>query len=102
MFLDYMGNAYPCINYRKQMGNIFIDSFDKIWNSPVRKEIVNLQYKELIKCVKCEAFDRCVICPGINYMYTKDIRSVSSQCCTQALARIMYTKKEKVQNEIIS
>ncbi len=91
MFLDYMGNAYPCINYRKH----------KIWNSPVRKEIVNLQYKELIKCVKCEAFDRCVICPGINYMYTKDIRSVSSQCCTQALARIMYTKKEKVQNEII-
>ena len=87
LFLDYMGNAYPCINYRNCMGNIFIDDFNDIWNSKIRKEIVSLKAKDMAKCVECDAFNQCVICPGINYMYTNNICIPSDNCCTTAFAR---------------
>lgn len=38
LFLDHKGNAYPCVNYRQFLGNVFLNSLDDIWNNLERKK----------------------------------------------------------------
>lgn len=73
LFLDSQGEAYPCVNYRQSIGNIFLDNLDNIWNHTKRKEIANLKYKNLKDCINCKNINKCVPCPGISHMESGNI-----------------------------
>lgn len=73
LFLDSQGEAYPCINYRQPLGNIFIDKLDDIWSNIKRTEIANLKFTDLKDCVNCKNFNKCVPCPGISHMESGSI-----------------------------
>lgn len=79
LFLDTQGEAYPCVNYRQSLGNIFLDELDKIWDNNKRKEAANLKFKDMKDCIKCNNLNKCAPCPGISHMESGSIFN-----CTKA------------------
>ncbi|UCF44734.1 MAG: radical SAM protein [Candidatus Bathyarchaeota archaeon] len=52
------GDVYPCQSYFESLGNILVDSWEKIWNHPLAVKIRNRKYVEL-KCKDCPQLQIC-------------------------------------------
>jgi radical SAM protein with 4Fe4S-binding SPASM domain len=54
------GDVYPCQSYFESLGNILVDSWEKIWNHPLAVKIRNRAYVE----PKCKGCPQLQICGG--------------------------------------
>jgi len=54
------GDIYPCQSYFESLGNILVDSWEKIWNNPLAVKIRNRAYVE----PKCKACPQLQVCGG--------------------------------------
>ncbi len=52
------GDVYPCQSYFESLGNILVDSWEKIWNHPLAVKIRNREYVEP-KCKDCPQLRVC-------------------------------------------
>jgi radical SAM protein with 4Fe4S-binding SPASM domain len=52
------GDVYPCQSYFESLGNILVDSWEKIWNHPLAVKIRNRAYVEP-KCKDCPQLRIC-------------------------------------------
>jgi radical SAM protein with 4Fe4S-binding SPASM domain len=52
------GDVYPCQSYFERLGNILVDSWEKIWNHPLAVKIRNRAYVEP-KCKECPQLQVC-------------------------------------------
>jgi radical SAM protein with 4Fe4S-binding SPASM domain len=52
------GDVYPCQSYFESLGNILVDSWEKIWNHPLAVKIRNREYVEP-KCKDCAQLQVC-------------------------------------------
>jgi radical SAM protein with 4Fe4S-binding SPASM domain len=52
------GDVYPCQSYFESLGNILVDPWEKIWNSPLATKIRNREYAEP-KCKDCLQLQVC-------------------------------------------
>jgi radical SAM protein with 4Fe4S-binding SPASM domain len=52
------GDVYPCQSYFESLGNILVDSWEKIWNHPLAVKIRNREYVEP-KCKDCPQLQVC-------------------------------------------
>jgi radical SAM protein with 4Fe4S-binding SPASM domain len=52
------GDIYPCQSYFESLGNILVDSWEKIWNHPLAVKIRNRAYVES-KCKDCPQLQIC-------------------------------------------
>jgi radical SAM protein with 4Fe4S-binding SPASM domain len=52
------GDVYPCQSYFESLGNILVDSWEKIWNHPLAVKIRNREYVEP-KCKDCSQLQVC-------------------------------------------
>jgi radical SAM protein with 4Fe4S-binding SPASM domain len=52
------GDVYPCQSYFESLGNILVDSWEKIWNHPLAVKIRNREYVEP-KCKDCPQLQIC-------------------------------------------
>jgi radical SAM protein with 4Fe4S-binding SPASM domain len=52
------GDVYPCQSYFESLGNILVDSWEKIWNHPLAVKIRNREYVES-KCKDCSQLQVC-------------------------------------------
>jgi radical SAM protein with 4Fe4S-binding SPASM domain len=52
------GDVYPCQSYFESLGNILVDSWEKIWNNPLSVKIRNREYVEP-KCKDCPQLQVC-------------------------------------------
>ena len=75
------GNVYPCANWRVKVGSIFESPLIEIWNNS--EELVRIRQSSYMdfECSKCERFDLCPVCPGINYSTTGNAHKPSPGLC---------------------
>lgn len=52
------GDVYPCQSYFEPMGNILLEHWEKIWNSPLATKLRSRSYVEE-KCRNCEELQVC-------------------------------------------
>lgn len=52
------GDVYPCQSYFESMGNILMESWEKIWNSPLAQKIRKREYVQN-KCKDCTDLQVC-------------------------------------------
>jgi len=52
------GDVYPCQSYFESLGNILVDKWEQIWNSPLAVKIRNREYVEQ-KCKDCPQLQVC-------------------------------------------
>ncbi len=60
MCVEPNGNVYPCQSYFESLGNILIDSWEKIWNHPLAVRIRKREYME----PKCKGCSQLQVCGG--------------------------------------
>jgi radical SAM protein with 4Fe4S-binding SPASM domain len=54
------GDVYPCQSYFESLGNILVDTWEKIWNHPLAVKIRNREYVE----PKCKVCPQLQVCGG--------------------------------------
>ncbi len=58
MCIGPSGEVYPCQSYFESLGNILVDRWEKIWNTPLALKIRNREYVEP-KCKDCPQLQVC-------------------------------------------
>ncbi len=85
-----MGEVYPCELYRYQIGNLFDNSFEKIWeNNEVMNLVNDKLYIEDEKCKECQYKKWCNKC--LAYKYYDNWSKYLEQFCRKArVVKNMY------------
>ncbi len=86
--IDYQGKMCPCMSFRHVGKKLTKDNFNDIWQSfsLYPKIKASLDYK----CLKCEAYDFCDICPAMMQFVYGDLEYVDEHFCKSAKARYMH------------
>ncbi|MBE3519085.1 MAG: SPASM domain-containing protein [Firmicutes bacterium] len=74
------GTLYPCMVFRKPIGNLRDSTFDALWDSAKMKMIRELR-EEHIPCYSCAYQDHCEFCPGEVWNLTRTMTSQVSTLC---------------------
>ncbi|MGE5141570.1 MAG: SPASM domain-containing protein, partial [Rudaea sp.] len=86
--IDPYGRVSPCIQVRKEAGNLRARPLKEIWeHSQVWTELGNLTLGTLPVCRTCELNGICVRCHGLALAEDGDIRAPALVNCREALAR---------------
>jgi len=82
------GQVFPCIQLRKEAGNVKRGTFRHIWrNSPVMTEVRNAKISDSVECSSCKYAQWCVRCPGLAYVETDSMYAASPIACKEARIR---------------
>ena len=88
LVIDPHGNVSPCVQVRRQVGNVREHSLQELWtDSPVWCELGNLTWEELPVCRTCDIKPLCTRCHGLAQLEDGKLAAPSSIACQQALAR---------------
>lgn len=86
LYCDYSGNIYPCVSWRRELGNVF-DGIEKIWENIVNKK----NFIERFKCSSYPSFNQysfcqyCYqICPGLSYLENASDKDCYNSGCNIA------------------
>lgn len=75
------GNVYPCIAFRKSVGNVYKSSLSDIWrNSKFLNEIRCLAAPQF-ECFSCRHNAYCNRCPGLAFAEHGDFLKKPMECC---------------------
>ena len=86
--IDPYGQVSPCIQVRKNAGNLRTQPLKEIWEtSPVWKEFGSLTLGALPVCRTCELNSICVRCHGLAMAEDGDIKAPALVNCREALTR---------------
>lgn len=79
------GDINPCANFHLSMGNIYNDSLESVWNSDIKKAIIeHTQTKYFTQCEQCDKNKYNVkMAPCNNYEETGNMHICSSEACRQ-------------------
>jgi MoaA/NifB/PqqE/SkfB family radical SAM enzyme len=82
-----MGDVYPCVQFPLVCGESRRSSSAEIWqDSPQRKELRSIRYRDLPAGSWCSHFSMCPCCPDRAYM-EGDIRGPSATDSEKSYAR---------------
>jgi AdoMet-dependent heme synthase len=83
------GDIRPCIEMPLSLGNIREDSYRNIWlNSPIRRQVREIRWRDSKECVECEFVETCSRCPAASYNELGDVNQpVKESCCL--LSRVL-------------
>lgn len=89
--IDYEGRMCPCMSFRHAGQKLTAENFDEIWTS--FSQYPKMKASAGYKCLSCEAYDYCDICPAMMQFVHGDLEYVDAHFCKSAKARYMrYTK----------
>ena len=97
--IDYEGKMCPCMSFRHIGKKLTRDNFDEIWNN--FGKFPGMKASEDYKCLECEAYDFCDICPAMMQFVYGDLEYVDTHFCKRAQARYKYYIEHKCMEEII-
>lgn len=84
------GSIYPCISLKIKLGNVFRDSFKKVWESEKRKNLVSsLVWKNTKECKSCKTRTSCPHCVGISELEKSDMFACNT--CDKLLSDCLST-----------
>lgn len=67
-YVDWEGNVYPCDSLPVRLGNLQERTFEKIWRSPARVQILDVLRAVPASCEPCDQLKGCLSgCPGLAY-----------------------------------
>jgi radical SAM protein with 4Fe4S-binding SPASM domain len=82
------GQVFPCVQLRKEAGNIKYRKFRHIWrNSPVLRKVRNVKIEDSTECLICKYAEWCVRCPGMALVETGSMYAPSPIACKEARLR---------------
>ena len=76
------------------------ENFDSIWGS--FRQYPKMRAKPTYKCLRCEAYDFCDICPAMMEFVHGDMEYVDEHFCRSAKARYAYYIKGAPMEEAIA
>lgn len=98
--IDFMGRMCPCMSFRHAGEKLTLENFDRIWGS--FREYPKLRASEDYKCLSCEAYDFCDICPAMMQAVHGDLEYVDPHFCETAKARYAHYKKGQTLDQILA
>lgn len=99
--IDFNGNMCPCMSFRHVGKPVTAENFDEIWNS--YSLYPAMRASENYKCLRCEAYDFCDICPAMMQFAHNDLEYIDEHFCKSAKARFaFYVKKEPIERVLAS
>ena len=94
MYIDSVGNVYPCNSLYYKVGNIYEHKVKDIWeNSEEYKKLNLITNADLPKCCVCEMKDYCTRCPGHALLEDGNLFGCSS--LDRCYAKIMMKRKKE-------
>lgn len=97
--IDYEGKMCPCMSFKHAGTRITKDNFDDIWKSFSKYQ--NYKAHDNYKCLSCEAYDLCDICPAMMEFVYGDMEYVDEHFCKTAKARYQFYINRKSIDEVI-
>jgi radical SAM protein with 4Fe4S-binding SPASM domain len=94
VFIDALGNAYPCLNFKSaddvlasrrlsspaRLGNVLQQPFAEIWgDNPFVRAIRTVRRSDFTACGACHTDGSCSPCMALNYVEHADILTTSSR-----------------------
>lgn len=98
--IDYEGRMCPCMSFRHAGTTLTADNFDVVWAS--FRQYPHMKAQPNYKCLGCEAYDYCDICPAMMEFVYGNREYVDEHFCKSAKARYAYYEKRKTIEEAIS
>lgn len=98
--IDYEGRMCPCMSFRHAGTKLTRENFDEIWKS--FSQYPKMKASEDYKCLRCEAYDYCDICPAMMEFVHGDREYIDNHFCKTAKARFAYYEKHIPAEVIIS
>lgn len=89
--IDYYGNMCPCMSFRHRGVRLTKDNFESVWNS--FGQYPEMKADDTYRCLQCEAYDYCDICPAMMEFVYGDMQHVDEHFCRSAKARYQHFKK---------
>lgn len=83
--IDYAGNLCPCMSFRHARQRITRDTFYQLWES--FRQYPQMKASPEYKCLSCEAYDFCDICPAMMQFVHGDLEYMDEHFCKSARAR---------------
>lgn len=85
--IDYKGKLCPCMKFKHRGIEITTENFDNTWQK--FGELSNMHATSSYKCISCEAFNYCDICPAEMEAVYGNLEYVDESYC-----RIAYARKQ--------
>lgn len=98
--IDYEGRMCPCMSFRHKGRKLTQDNFDDLWRS--FSDYPKMKASKDYRCLKCEAYDFCDICPAMMQFVHGDLEYVDEHFCKTAKARYRYYVQHVSIDEAIS
>ena len=86
--IDYDGNICPCMSFRHAGKKLTAESFDEVWKS--FSQYPKMKASPSYKCLRCEAYDFCDICPAMMQFVHGDLEHIDEHFCKSAKARYAH------------
>lgn len=85
-YISPYGDVFPCVQFPFNCGNLREKSFDEIWNNSSQMLYIrSITIPQLTGCTRCDFFQYCRICIGLNYVEVGNIFSPSQRACKEAI-----------------
>ena len=97
--IDYTGKICPCMSFRHAGRELTSGTFDEVWESFSRYP--EMKASPSYKCLSCEAYNYCDICPALMQFMYGDLEFVDEHFCKSAKARYQYYVSNRTINEIL-
>ena len=97
LYISSNGDVFPCSMLNLKYGNILINSIDEVLQSDMRLLLQSMKWEYTENCStdKCEFFDYCIPCYGINYSESGSIFKSPKSLCKKAEITKKKIKKKK-------
>lgn len=67
-YVDWEGTVYPCDSLPIRLGNLQDSTFEKIWNSPARVQLLDAIRARATSCSECDYMESCLSgCRGFGF-----------------------------------
>ena len=83
--IDYNGKLCPCMKFKHRGVEVAPENFDKIWHG--FGELSNMRATSSYKCIFCDAFNYCDICPAEMEAVYGNLEYIDESFCRIAYAR---------------
>lgn len=95
-YISPYGDIYPCVQLPVNCGNLRDRNFSDIWtNSAQMLAMRSVTISDLPICSKCDFFQYCRLCIGLNYVEEGSILIPSKRACKEANLRKELGQKRR-------
>lgn len=95
-YISPYGDVYPCVQFPISCGNLKENSFINIWKeSPQILDVRSITIPRLKFCSKCEFFQHCRLCIGLNYTEEGSVFLPSKRTCKEAKFMKQLNKRRR-------